>query len=66
MVSVETATWKHPWSCLYKSLKFYLKRDSTTGVSYLGKYLKMDDFWHLETFTFDIFQFLTTAISFSC
>ena len=51
---------------VWESLKFYLKRNSTTGVSYLGKYLKMDDFWQLETFTFDVFQFLTKAISFSC
>ena len=47
-----------------KSLKFYLKMESTTGVSYLGKYLKIDDFWQLETFTFDVFQFFTIAISF--
>ena len=66
MVPAETATWKHPWSFLCKSLKFYLKGDSTTGVSYLGKYSKMHDFWQLETFTFDVFQFLTTAVSFSC
>ena len=65
MVPVETAL-KHLWSFLYKSLKFYLKRVSATGVSYLGKDLKMNDFWQLETFTFDVFQFLTTAISFSC
>ena len=65
MVPAETAL-KQLWLFLYKSLKFYLKRDSTTGVSYLGKDLKMDDFWQLETFTFDVFQFLTTAVSFSC
>ena len=41
-----------------------LKKDLTTGVSYLGKYFKMDDFWQLETFTFDVFQFFTTAILF--
>ena len=28
---------------IYKSLKFYQKKDSTTGASYLGKFLKMDD-----------------------
>ena len=38
-----------------------LKRATTTGVSYLGKYFLMA--W---TFTFDVFQFLTKAISFSC
>ena len=27
-----------------ESLKFYLKKDSTTGFSYLGKFLKMNDF----------------------
>ena len=35
--------------------KFYLKKDSTNSVSYVWKYLKMDDFSQLKTFTFDIF-----------
>ena len=29
---------------LYKNMKLYSKKDSTNGVSYLGKFLKMDDF----------------------
>ena len=43
-----------------------LKKDPTTCVSYLGKYLKMDDFCQLGMFTFDVFQYLTIAISFIC
>ena len=31
-----------------------LKKDSTNSVSYIGKYLKMGNFWQLETFIFDV------------
>ena len=31
-----------------------LKKASTNNVSSLGKYLKMGDFWQLDTFTFDV------------
>ena len=57
---------KHFWLFLYKrAWNFILKKDSTTVVLCLGKYLKMDDFWQLGTFTVEVIQFLTIAISFS-
>ena len=50
--------------CVRES-EILLKKDSMTGVSYLGKYLKMDDFSQLEMFTFLVFsqqQYLSTVI----
>ena len=32
---------------LVKSFLINWKKDSATGVCYLGKFLKMDDFWQL-------------------